>query len=95
MIEIKTTRDYKNLLDGMGGDLSKDNFMSNFLYAFNHIHVGCSCKRKARINAANNRKNESIKNLSDKNKTEISNFYKNEKIVFYNENEIILSLNNE
>jgi len=95
MIEIRTTRDYKNLLDAMGANLSKDNFMSNFMYAFNHIHVGCSCKRKARINAAENRKNESIKNLSDKNKIEISNFYQNKKIVFYNKDEVILSLNNE
>ena len=95
MIEIRTTRDYKNLLDAMGANLSKDNFMANFMYAFNHIHVGCSCKRKARINAAENRKNESIKNLSDKNKIEISNFYQNKKIVFYNKDEVILSLNNE
>ena len=95
MIEIKTTRDYKNLLDGMGQNLSKDNFMTNFLYAFNHIHVGCTSKRMARINAAENRNKESNKNLSDKNKTEISNFYRNDKIVFYDKNEIILSLNNE
>ena len=59
MIEIKNISDYKNFLESMSGLYTNDNFISNFLYAFNRIHVGCACKRKARINATEQRKNES------------------------------------
>ena len=94
MIEVKTITDYKNLLDDMQGEYPADNFISNFLHAFNNINVGCSCKKKARIASANKRKEESIQNLSEDFKN-LALLKFNETIVFYNDNEIILTITNE
>ena len=94
MIEVKNINDYKNFLESMNGLYVSDNFISNFLYAFNRIYVGCACKRKARINATEQRKNESIANLSnDFKKKALEKF--NEEINFYSGDELILSIKNE
>ena len=94
MINIKNINDYKNFLESMNGLYSSDNFISNFLYAFSRIHVGCACKRKARINATEQRKNESIANLSNDFKTKALEKF-NEEINFYSGDELILSIKNE
>ena len=94
MIEIKNISDYKNFLESMSDLCTNDNFISNFLHAFNRIHVGCACKIKARINATEQRKNESIANLSNDFKTKALEKF-NEEINFYSGDELILSIKNE
>ena len=53
MIEIRTILDYRDFLEKMTSHHRLDNFMLNFIRAFSNIRVGCSCKKKARIENVN------------------------------------------
>lgn len=94
MTEVRTAFEYKSFLDQLEGLYASDNFISNFLFAFNNINAGCSCKKKSRIRAAEMRKAESIQNLSEEFKNiAISKFEK--PINFYHDDQIILTITNE
>jgi hypothetical protein len=42
MIEVKTIVEYREFLEKMKDSYATDNYISNFLYAYDQINVGCS-----------------------------------------------------
>ena len=71
MIEIRTITEYKDFLSGLP-PAKLDNFMTNFIFAFSQIGVGCNCRRKMRIRATEERKLQSISNMSRSNRVIIA-----------------------
>ena len=94
MTEIRTAFEYKSFLDELEGLYASDNFISNFLFAFNNINVGCNCKKKSRIRAAEMRKAESVQNLSEDFKNIATSKFE-EPINFDHYDQIILTITNE
>tara|TARA_Y100000361_G_scaffold152921_1_gene173488 strand:- start:500 stop:778 length:279 start_codon:yes stop_codon:yes gene_type:complete len=92
-MNIKNSFEYKNFLDSLDGLHNPDNFMVNFLHAFNRIGVGCRCRLKSRLNIAESKRIESINNLTE-NFKKIA-FEKHGKINFYNNEQLINSINYE
>ena len=95
MIEIRTLSDYRNFLEKMTSYHRLDNFMLNFIRAFSNIRVGCSCKKKARIAGANQRKEESIMNMSQSFIQAIKDSHQDVKVAFYQNDQIVLTVENE
>ena len=91
---IKTASDYKGFIEAMSTSHKLDNFMINFIHAYQRINVGCSCKRKNRIAAAEQKKLESILNMS-KSFIDSAKDKFQEDIYFYNNNQEILFIENE
>ena len=94
MIEIRTITEYKNFLSGLPS-AKLDNFMTNFIFAYSQIGVGCTCKRKMRIRATEERKLQSINNISKSCEETIREKHENIKIIFYHNNELIKTIGNE
>ena len=94
MIEIRTITEYKNFLSDFPAS-ELDNFMTNFIFAFSQIGIGCNCKKKVRIRATEERKLHSINNMSRSTEETIQEKYKNDKITFYHNNELIKTIGNE
>tara|TARA_R110002051_G_scaffold324560_2_gene422414 strand:+ start:381 stop:665 length:285 start_codon:yes stop_codon:yes gene_type:complete len=94
MIEIRTISEYKNFLLGLP-TAKLDNFMTNFIFSFNQIGVGCNCRRKMRIRAAEERRFQSISNMSKVSEDAIQEKHENIKIVFYYKNKLIKTIGNE
>ena len=69
--------------------------MLNFIRAFSNIRVGCSCKKKARIAATNNIKEESIMNMSQSFIQAIKDSHQDVKVAFYQNDQIVLTVENE
>lgn len=95
MIEIRTILDYRDFLEKMTSHHRLDNFMLNFIRAFSNIRVGCSCKKKARIAATNKRKEESIMNMSQSFIQAIKDSHQDVKVAFYQDDQIVLTVENE
>jgi len=95
MIEVRTGPEFKNFLDNFEGQYPKDNFISNFLHAYHNVGVGCRCKRKAKIKAAEARHGEALRNLTEEFKKTVAEKHKEETVNFYYENALVLSINNE
>jgi len=95
MIEVKTIIEYREFLEKMKDSYATDNFISNFLYAYDQINVGCSCKRKKRIKVAEAQKIKSIENLSGDFKSEAHKKFDNQTINIYHEDQLALSINDE
>jgi len=93
MIEVRTITDYKNFLSNLPS-AKLDNFMANFMLSFSQIRVGCSCKRKVRIRATEERKLQSINNITKSSEEAIQETYKN-KIIFYHDDKPIKTIENE
>ena len=94
MIEIRTITEYKDFLTGLP-PAKLDNFMTNFIFAFSQIGVGCNCRRKMRIRATEERKLQSINNISKSCEETIREKHENIKIIFYHNNELIKAIGNE
>ena len=86
--------EYKNFLSGLP-PAKLDNFMTNFIFAFLQIGVGCSCRRKMRIRTTEERKLQSITNMSKSSEVAIQEKHENTKIIFYHDNELIKTIGNE
>jgi len=95
MIEIKTIVEYREFLEKMKDSYATDNFISNFLYAYDQINVGCSCKRKKRIKVAEAQKIKSIENLSGDFKSEAYKKFDSQTINIYHEDQLVLSIDDE
>jgi hypothetical protein len=95
VIEVKTIVEYREFLEKMKDSYATDNFISNFLYAYDQINVGCSCKRKKRIKVAEAQKIKSIENLSGDFKSEAHKKFDNQTINIYHEDQLALSINDE
>ena len=94
MIEIRTITEYKDFLSGLP-PAKLDNFMTNFIFAFSQIGVGCNCRRKMRIRATEERKLQSISNMSRSTEETIQEKHENIKIIFYHNNELIKTIGDE
>ena len=92
---MKTIVEYREFLEKMKDSYATDNFISNFLYAYDQINVGCSCKRKKRIRVAEAQKIKSIENLSGDFKSEAHKKFDNQTINIYHEDQLALSINDE
>ncbi len=92
---MKTIVEYREFLEKMKDSYATDNFISNFLYAYDQINVGCSCKRKKRIKVAEAQKIKSIENLSGDFKSEAHKKFDNQTINIYHEDQLALSINDE
>ena len=92
MTEIRTIQDYKRFIDEMAPFHKPDNLMINFIHSFNSIAVGCSCKRKARIRAANMRKNDSMTNLPESFIEAVRQQYLNLPVFLYQDENHILTI---
>jgi len=92
---VKTIVEYREFLEKMKDSYATDNFISNFLYAYDQINVGCSCKRKKRIKVAEAQKIKSIENLSGDFKSEAHKKFDNQTINIYHEDQLALSINDE
>lgn len=95
MIEIKTIVEFREFLEKMEGSYATDNFISNFLYAYSQISVGCNCKRKSKIKVTEAQKMKSIENLSDSFKSEAYKKFDNQTINIYHKDELVLSIDDE
>jgi hypothetical protein len=95
MIEVKTIVEYREFLEKMKDSYATDNYISNFLYAYDQINVGCSCKKKKRIKTAEAQKIKSIKNLSEGFKSEAYKKFDNQTINIYHEDQLVLSIDDE
>ena len=69
--------------------------MTNFIFAYSQIGVGCNCRRKMRIRATEERKLQSINNISKSCEETIREKHENIKIIFYHNNELIKTIGNE
>ena len=94
MIEIRTITEYKNFLSSFPA-AKLDNFMTNFIFSFLQIGVGCNCRRRMRIRATEERKLQSINNMSKSSEETIREKYENNKIIFYHDNQLIKTIGNE
>ena len=92
---MKTIVEYREFLEKMKDSYATDNFISNFLDAYDQINIGCSCKRKKRIKVAEAQKIKSIENLSGDFKSEAHKKFDNQTINIYHEDQLALSINDE
>ena len=94
MIEIRTITEYKNFLSDLP-PAKLDNFMANFMFSFSQIRVGCNCKMKARVKGVEERKLKSITNMPKSSEGTIQETYKDNKIIFYHDDKIVKTIENE